>query len=172
MAKIPPTLQISPWELYSAPFLDVNKAINVFVACGRKSYYQTINYWKEFVNIKEDCTIDGFKVDTIAPSSINIVNQGDNFVIVYPNPAKDVVVIENVVGNAEHITINVYDTQGRLVLSETRPNATSYTLNITSLTAGVYYVKVGEMTKKLIVEQRNNFISLSRDVNFASLSFV
>ena len=308
MAKIPPTLQISPWEFYSDPFLDVNKAINVFVACGRKSYYQTTNYWKEFVNIQEDCTIDGFKADVpnddettvtingttyttdgstatitdgegsgsvVIPSTITdedgnthtvtsigkgafkgnkditsvtipatitdidceafadypnldtIIMQGSNppticattfgktgtkagvtvvvpcgagsayknapvwkdmniiedcagledinsanAITIYPNPANDVVVIENVACSARQITINVYDTQGRLVLSEIKPNAKSYTLNITSLKTGVYYVKVGEMTKKLIVEQRNNFISLSRDVNFASLSFV
>ena len=102
--------------------------------------YQSSSGWKWF-NIVEDCGDAG--IDDIA--------EGNSFSL-YPNPASDYVGIENVVCNAEHITINVYDTQGRLVLSETKPNATSYMLNTTSLQSGVYYVKVGETTKKLIVE--------------------
>lgn len=152
MAKIPPTLQISPWEFYSDPFLDVNKAINVFVACGRKSYYQTTNYWKEFVNIQEDCTIDGFKADTIAPSSINIVNQGDNFVIVYPNPAKDKVTIE---GEGDIIVTNNF---GQIVYKTNSPYKTNGTnkpltmIDVSNWESGIYYVKVGDKTKKLVIE--------------------
>ena len=102
--------------------------------------YQSAAGWKWF-NIVEDC--GGVGIDDVAEG---------NIISVYPNPTKDFVVIENVECNAEHMTINVYDAQGRLILSETKPNATSYSLNTTSLKTGVYYITVGNVTKKLIVE--------------------
>lgn len=63
-------------------------------------------------------------------------------ITLYPNPAKDVIFIENVVCSTEHITINIYDINGKLVLSETKQNATSYILNTTLLQSGVYYMRI------------------------------
>ncbi|MBR1774915.1 MAG: leucine-rich repeat domain-containing protein [Bacteroidales bacterium] len=61
---------------------------------------------------------------------------------IYPNPAKDVIIIENVVCSTDYITINIYDNKGGLVLTETKPNATTYTLNTTLLKSGVYYLRL------------------------------
>ena len=61
---------------------------------------------------------------------------------IYPNPAKDVIIIENVVCSTDYITINIYDNKGGLVLTETKTNATSYTLNTTLLKSCVYYLRL------------------------------
>ena len=74
-------------------------------------------------------------------SGIEEINN-NNGIIIYPNPAKDYITIENIECSTEHITINIYDTQGKLVLSEIKPMATTYTLNTTSLHSGVYYVNI------------------------------
>ena len=237
MANFPPELK-DTYEYannQNLPFSDVNKAITVYVPCGRTTMYQAANYWNEFTNIQEWCEdidpldstlinkgkdtvyitdtitihdtitlIDTVTIhDTIIPCAqvrtyiyakidegtaykdygFDVTQAGTHvltlqtadgcdsiitlylqftssiedipetkIISIYPNPAKDVVVIENVVCSTEHITINVYDTQGRLVLSETKPNATSYTLNTTSLKSGVYYINIGNITQKLIIQ--------------------
>ena len=120
-----------PADLADYAFEGLSKNITCIVPCGQKAVYQSAAGWKWF-NIVEDC--GGVGIDDVAEG---------NIISVYPNPTKDFVVIENVECNAEHMTINVYDAQGRLILSETKPNATSYTLNTTSLKTGVYYITVG-----------------------------
>ena len=235
MAKFPPELKSSSYYDGGQAFVDVNKAITVYVPCGRTTMYQAANYWNEFTNIQEWCEdidpldstlinkgkdtvyitdtitihdtitlIDTVTIhDTIIPCAqvrtyiyakidegtaykdygFDVTQAGTHvltlqtadgcdsiitlylqftssiedipetkIISIYPNPAKDVVVIEDVVCSTEHITINLYDTQGRLVLSETKPNATSYTLNTTSLKSGVYYINIGNITQKLIIQ--------------------
>lgn len=74
-----------------------------------------------------------------------------NTLNIYPNPATDAVIIENVLCSTENITFNIYDTQGKLVLSETKPRAKSYKLSVEQLKSGIYYVKCGDKTQKLII---------------------
>ncbi|MBR1774247.1 MAG: choice-of-anchor J domain-containing protein [Bacteroidales bacterium] len=79
----------------------------------------------------------------------------NNEIIIYPNPAKDFVVIKNIECSTEYITINIYNTQGKLILSEIKPKATTYTINTTSLPEGVYYVNILSdnqiISRKLII---------------------
>ena len=74
-------------------------------------------------------------LNNIAQSSINI----------YPNPAHDNVTIE---GKGE---IKIINSLGQIV-KEIKDNNVYRTLNIKDFERGVYYIKLGEITQKLVVE--------------------
>lgn len=63
---------------------------------------------------------------------------------VYPNPANDVLTIEN----SEGKTVEIMDILGHIVLLE--KNATRSTVHIAHLQSGVYFVKVGQFMQKFI----------------------
>ncbi|WP_299766359.1 T9SS type A sorting domain-containing protein [uncultured Dokdonia sp.] len=61
-----------------------------------------------------------------------------NFAL-YPNPSSSVIILENIDLDA---TITIYDTLGRAVLSSVNNNSTSYSMDISTLTNGVYFMEV------------------------------
>ena len=70
---------------------------------------------------------------------------------IYPNPAKDLVTIENTAGS----TIQIFDILGQLLIEKKTNNETE-TINVKELTRGIYFVKVQKgktaTTQKLIKE--------------------
>ena len=102
-------------------------------------------------NANEEAGLGDFKT-FIAESNVSLNGVNTIQINVYPNPAKDVVYIES----TENITTDVYDVQGKLVVSETKPNATSYILNTASLKDGVYILKVntdkGVRSEKIVIK--------------------
>ena len=80
------------------------------------------------------------------------VNEDANSLSVFPNPAKDKVMIQ---GQAIE-TVSVYNTLGQCLINETCGNATDVELNLSGLSAGVYTVSIrtnGMMINKLIVKE-------------------
>lgn len=67
-------------------------------------------------------------------------------VIVFPNPSSDFIYVETNKEEASEITI--YNTQGQLVIRAKMPSG--YPINISSLVAGVYVLKVENQTIKLL----------------------
>ena len=63
---------------------------------------------------------------------------------VYPNPANDVLTIENSKGK----TVEIIDVLGKIILLD--KNSTRATINIAHLKSGVYFVKVGQIMQKFI----------------------
>ena len=81
------------------------------------------------------------------------VGEGEDAVVsVYPNPAKDKVMVE---GNAIE-TVKVYNVLGQLVQMEQCGNATNVELHLGGLSAGVYTVEVtnayGTVNKRIVKE--------------------
>ncbi|MBO6117746.1 MAG: T9SS type A sorting domain-containing protein, partial [Bacteroidales bacterium] len=93
------------------------------------------------MNIVEDCGESGIE-DVNGNASINI----------YPNPAKDVITLD-----IEHLTLNnadavvIFNTAGQVVYKSNIQNQISQ-IDVSSLKNGVYYIKVGNTTKKLIIK--------------------
>lgn len=58
----------------------------------------------------------------------------------YPNPAMDVVTVENDGGNISKI--EVYDVAGRLLQHDAGMNVSSFQMGVNNLTAGYYFVKI------------------------------
>jgi hypothetical protein len=84
----------------------------------------------EFNNIK-------FTVKADVPSAIGSVGTSANRI--FPNPASDAVTIENA---SAILGIKAYSVTGALVLSKPVSNQSSVTLNVASLPAGTYIVRV------------------------------
>lgn len=59
-------------------------------------------------------------------------------IIIYPNPAKDVIYINFIALNLPVLNINIYDIAGKLVKSTTLENINIQTLNVDNLNTGVY----------------------------------
>ena len=65
-------------------------------------------------------------------------------VVLYPNPAKDIIYVKNISVNT---LIEIYDINGRLI-RET--NTTSNSISISDLSRGFYFVNVNGQVKKII----------------------
>lgn len=94
---------------------------------------------------------NGMKTGTVTVTGLTEFKNEESGVVVYPNPANDVLYV--VVGENKIEKLELYDVMGRLLLNETEQN----TLNIFQLPNGTYVVKVytstGIETKKVVVSR-------------------
>ncbi|MBR4738374.1 MAG: T9SS type A sorting domain-containing protein, partial [Bacteroidales bacterium] len=74
---------------------------------------------------------------------VNTVN-----IKLYPNPASDIVVLEGVEGKAE---VTVTDLVGRVVLKQAVSEGRNV-IDISALSVGTYFVRVGNSVRKLVVK--------------------
>jgi hypothetical protein len=69
----------------------------------------------------------------------------------YPNPVKEILYIENLIGNENNIII--YDSNSKEVFKQKIPEKLRNTaINVKSLKSGVYYYRIGNLTNKFIKE--------------------
>ena len=84
---------------------------------------------------------------------INVAETEDVNVMIYPNPAKDVVKVTTV--NGQQSTVKVYNTLGMLV-EEIEINSNETEINVSDYNPGVYFFNIqtenGNVTKKIVVE--------------------
>ena len=106
----------------------------LIVPCGKKSIYKSAEGWRNFNNITEDCTSVGIE-DIVNESSIEV----------YPNPAKEKLTIK-----AEN-EVSIFNNNGQLIKVIKNIRGTKE-IDISDLQSGIYYIKTGDVTKKLIVE--------------------
>ena len=130
--------------IYDNTFATINRAVTVYVPCGRVNYYTGENYWNEFSNIQERCDIDGFESE-INDSGIKDIKEESESIPIYPNPTK-----ENITLSADE-DIFIYNSLGRLVKQISNPKG-EITISISDLPKGVYYIKAGNRKQKLIKE--------------------
>lgn len=71
----------------------------------------------------------------------NIENMDTNSILIYPNPTRDVLMIEGV----DSQTIRVYDLQGRLIKTE---NSTQ--VDVSNLAEGTYLLQIGTQVVRFI----------------------
>lgn len=81
-------------------------------------------------------------------------NEVKNEVVVYPNPANDLVTV--VFESSENTTLQILDQNGRLVKQENLSNnAWNHNVNLSDLTSGLYLLRIvnntGVSTKKLLI---------------------
>ncbi|GAL81071.1 cell surface protein [Algibacter lectus] len=105
-------------------FADVFGATLTIPSSVNATDYTTGDVWKDFG----------------APPVLNVntheAAQGWDF---YPNPAKDVVTIQNI--QSQHADITVFDLNGRILLNKTINNVQSE-INMSSLNTGIYLFQV------------------------------
>jgi lysophospholipase L1-like esterase len=83
------------------------------------------------------------------PTSLSENKTGKNRLDIYPNPAGNKVIISYNFGKAEHVQL--YDINGKKLRVSAKPlDKNSVELNISDLPAGVYIIKLGNSSSRLI----------------------
>jgi PKD repeat protein len=111
----------------------------------------TYNVCLKATNINTTCEDSTCQTVNVLVSSIDKVNR-NNQVRIYPNPANEVITIENI---KEKSTLKIFNAIGKLVKEEVVTSVSSK-LNVKELSAGVYFVEVKSSTytstAKLVVQ--------------------
>ncbi|MCW5518734.1 DUF1028 domain-containing protein [Aureitalea sp. L0-47] len=98
---------------------------------------------------RSDVAFDNVRV-VLDPLSISDVDR--NAVSLVPNPAEDLVAIQ--LQNMNLLEVELFDVHGRMILSETTINESSYTLDVSFLSSGLYFTSLkttnGTVVKRLI----------------------
>jgi hypothetical protein len=89
-----------------------------------------------------------FDIYLVQPSNVGLNELIKNGFSVFPNPAQDILRIE--VLNPKPSSIELFNLQGELVL-KTQSESNKIALNVADLPSGLYLVKVGESTQKVII---------------------
>ena len=110
---------------------------DLYVPESALSAYRNTFQWKDFRSVNAYTTY------------LSTTETKNNLLKVYPNPAKDHVVISNI---SKGENISVYDLSGK-ILFQTKSPGNSLNINTSSYKNGIYLVKVGEKTTKIIVNK-------------------
>ena len=114
-------------EVTETSYLDEN------LEDGFYSYCIIANY--------DDGCISPLVCDDIVVSNVGITNYKDN-ILIYPNPARDIV---NILG-AEITSVKIFNNMGQLILTQHNTN----TINVSTLTNGIYILSIETLTRKII----------------------
>lgn len=107
---------------------------DLFVPESSITAYAAASQWNGFKNVN---------------TYLSTTETKNNLLKVYPNPAKDHVVISNISKGAN---ISVYDLSGKM-LFQTKSSGNSLNINTSTYKNGLYLVKVGENTTKIMVSK-------------------
>ena len=117
----------TPPELHYLTFANVPRDIPVYIPCNTLELYQNADYWGEFTNFIEDCSL------VVDENGLNGV-----MVSTFPNPAKGNLNLE-FSPDVTPTRIELYDLQGRLVRRQT---TALECINMEGLAAGTYMMRV------------------------------
>jgi hypothetical protein len=62
--------------------------------------------------------------------------------VMYPNPAKNVVYIENITSSSTQTNFVITDIQGKIVSSTTSNFEGKHSIDVSNFTNGVYFIKI------------------------------
>lgn len=127
-----------------------SETINATVAAG--TYYAQV-YGYNGANSATVCYTLRVALGTASRPG-DLVGNGDGQlkVSLYPNPAKNTLNL-NMTGNDEVKTINVFDVNGKLVMSQ-QASPVNTSLNIRQLSGGMYFLKVTGISGKELYQQK------------------
>jgi hypothetical protein len=92
-------------------------------------------YWKAFLN-------------TAPSTGITNLEKQAGELIIYPNPTSGLITLNDIEGK----TVFVYNALGILVQTELQTGGANYELDLSQQPKGIYFVRVGILTKKVIKE--------------------
>jgi len=94
----------------------------------------------------DPCTGNGAYTSSTAcqdDCGVSGINEETSNLLIYPNPVKDMLTV-----SGTYDSVKIYDIYGKLILSSN----TKQTINVSSLSKGVYIIKLDNTIKKLIKE--------------------
>ncbi len=128
------------WNLNNQPILGANQ--NTYTPNTNGYYSLTV-------------TIDGCSGNSssVYYGSASLSENNPNPFSIHPNPATNQVIISSQFFT-ENEVVQIFNTAGQLVLEypNLAPQHQTYTINVEQLNPGIYFIQIGEMTQKLIIE--------------------
>jgi hypothetical protein len=91
-------------------FQDFNKVTHNYSQVGNYTITQKV-WWSE-------CDSGEVIKNISLPLSIDEIDNNSNLFIVYPNPASNLIEIKTNQSNIESIQLQIFDTQGRIIISD------------------------------------------------------
>jgi len=125
---------INPPKIYSQTFFQVPKNIPVSVPCISESTYKQTIGWKDFSNYI-NCICVG----------VNDITQSPN-INLYPNPAARELYVKRT--TQEAVDYSIFNLTGQIILTGKLQN--NSTINVESLSNGMYYLKIAGKTVKFV----------------------
>ena len=124
-----------------APNWGFESQITHLIVCKYDDYIQTYSFENEHI---KDCSFKNMNIDDRI--------REDN-IIIYPNPAKDVIYIDNI-ENLDINFISIVNIQGQTIKQyETKINQ----IDVSNIDAGLYFIKIstskGNIMQKIIINQ-------------------
>ena len=141
------TLMVNSLMPQSISDFDLNKDLDL-VAIGKGKYKIYVNavQWQD--QVPQNNTLTGlFWVD----EKTSITQESIEGIRFSPNPCQGLLCIHN--PNAITTEVEILDPQGRVCM-KCQLNQSQHIMNLESLATGVYYLKIGTKTSKLLVEQK------------------
>jgi hypothetical protein len=141
------TLLVNSLTPQSVANFDLNKDLDL-AALGKGKYKTYVNavQWQD--QVPQNNTLTGlFWVD----ENTSITQERIDGIHFSPNPCRGLLYIDN--PNATSTDVEILDPQGRICMKG-QLNQLQHTLNLEALATGVYYLKIGTKTSKLLVEQK------------------
>ncbi len=122
------------------------------------------NYWNDGSPVQQERYFDNIVISTrrIGCGTPDAVERDDDTmeeIEIYPNPAGDYIVVENTLNHrvnpvvAHNSEIRIYNFLGEEVKAVETGLRPVSTIDISGFAAGVYYVRIGFITKKFVIAQ-------------------
>jgi len=103
----------------------------------------------------EDICVSNDSLDCIAHINYVNINKSNNFII-YPNPTKDKVIVENI--SEEEVLIELYNSIGKLIISKNIGISCS-NIDMSNYSRGVYYILIKSKRSSILLKN-NRIIKL------------
>jgi len=113
------------------PYLQPNTEYTVYVRCNCSDN-----------NIKTSSGWASVDFTSNPPASVNGTVGSNNAISIYPNPAKDKIVVENKAGFSKDALVEVFDITGKKVIATTTPSGSIVEINVKHLSSGMYMLKL------------------------------
>lgn len=113
-------------------------------------------YYTVYITSVDGCeSVDSFFVNTLA--SIDEVDYGQ--LVIYPNPAKEVINFDGSQFNGQLEQVSIYDTKGRLLFTEEFNNSSKLiSIRPNAISTGTYILKIhtdkGVQIERIVIENR------------------
>lgn len=131
-----------------------NQSVSITASTGFDNYDWNTGSTTQTIVLNEDTTYiltasltSGCAVsDSINVSLLNCLSvyESENYISIFPNPAKDRVGIHNNNFNDQNISIKIYESSGKLVREQIERNSGSINLDVSSLKTGVYILSISD----------------------------
>ena len=122
---------------YSWNFGDGNTSTDEFPT---HTYTQGGNYTVILI-VSNECGSDTAEISINYTTSIYQLDLGNEEMVLYPNPAKDLITLENI-SKFKMESVTVYNILGQVIYTGKTKNENSYQLNVQQYASGIYNIRI------------------------------